>query len=296
MAISGVRNTAAKGLHRMLVRDSRLQERDRSAQFRGRTRRKRTAPSGSRTRVAGVKSRCPRPLDDRGNCFYRNDLHLSCARAKGRFDTSSDTRLTPDSGVSLTPGNTGVTVATNHTKEPGNGKLTLPADSPLSVHYPTNRFYRKVAGKRVYLCSLADGWQAALNRWNSWKDDLLAGRPPRDKTGALTLRELVSQTLQGWLGARQRSQYGPADQGLFKWSFAAGVLQNMPRYGQESRKPAARVLRLTKAERPAKMFTADEIRRLIGAAPTATPQAMVLLGVNAACSPRQAGPRADRSG
>ena len=36
-----------------------------------------TAPSGNRTRVAGVKSRCPRPLDDRGNCLPQQHLQQS---------------------------------------------------------------------------------------------------------------------------------------------------------------------------------------------------------------------------
>lgn len=215
-----------------------------------------------------------------------------------------------------------------------NGKPGKPFSGyPLYAH-ASGRWAKKVRGKTLFFGPWDDP-EGALRNWNAWKDDLLVGRTPRDKTGALALRDLVNQYLnskrrmvangemvertwydyhgacgrliryfgkerrvdditaadfgqfkaslyKGGLGHVSVANEVRRTRGLFKWGYDAGLFQNMPRYGQEFKKPSARVLRLDKADRPTKLFTADEIRRMIDAAGTVTLQTMVYLGVNAA--------------
>ena len=46
-------------------------------------------------------------------------------------------------------------------------------DFPLSPHLPSDRWYKTVRGKRVYLGALAD-WQGALARWEAERDTTCA--------------------------------------------------------------------------------------------------------------------------
>lgn len=84
-------------------------------------------------------------------------------------------------------------------------------------------------------------------------------------------------------------QFGPVRQGnevqkiktVFKWGFDNDVIAAVPRYGSEFRKPGKDELRRHQAEQGPRLFTAEEVRRLIDAA---NPQlkAMIHLGANAA--------------
>ena len=69
-------------------------------------------------------------------------------------------------------------------------------DFPLFPH-ATGRWCKKIKGKFVYFGKVADdpNGETALNKWLDEKDDLLAGRRPRKKTGALTVRELLNKFL-----------------------------------------------------------------------------------------------------
>lgn len=66
---------------------------------------------------------------------------------------------------------------------------------PLTPH-PTGRWCKKVRGRLWYFGAIADGWQAALNRYKTEIDDIQAGRKPgsRNKTG-LRLRQLCNRWL-----------------------------------------------------------------------------------------------------
>jgi integrase len=67
---------------------------------------------------------------------------------------------------------------------------------------------------------------------------------------------------------------------VFKHALDAGLIDRPVRFGPGLTRPSAKVLRLHRAKQGAKLFTADEVRRLIAAA--AQPlKAMLLLGVNA---------------
>jgi integrase len=66
---------------------------------------------------------------------------------------------------------------------------------------------------------------------------------------------------------------------VFKYAYDAGLLDRPLRYGPDFGRPSKRVLRINKAEQGPRLFTAGEIRAMIGAA--AVPlRAMILLATN----------------
>ena len=69
-------------------------------------------------------------------------------------------------------------------------------DFPLFPH-ATGRWAKKVRGRLVYFGKVSTDpkGQAALAKWLEQRDDLLAGRTPRPKTGAVTVADLCNQFL-----------------------------------------------------------------------------------------------------
>jgi len=69
-------------------------------------------------------------------------------------------------------------------------------DFPLWPH-PSGRWCKKIRGRFHYFGSVQNDLQgqAALERWLDQKDDLLAGRKPREKGDGLTVRELANAFL-----------------------------------------------------------------------------------------------------
>jgi integrase len=81
---------------------------------------------------------------------------------------------------------------------------------------------------------------------------------------------------------------------VFKYGYAAGLIENEVRYGDQFKKPSASVLRRERAKRGEKMLEAAELRTLIDSASVPL-KAFVLLGINAgfgnhdvACLPKSA--------
>ena len=66
-------------------------------------------------------------------------------------------------------------------------------DFPLFAHL-NGQWAKKVRGKLHYFGPWSDP-NAALDEWVRQKDDLLAGRTPRPKTGQLTVKELADRFL-----------------------------------------------------------------------------------------------------
>jgi integrase len=66
---------------------------------------------------------------------------------------------------------------------------------------------------------------------------------------------------------------------LFKHGVDTGLLDRPVRFGPGFKRPSKKVLRLNRAEQGPKLFTADDIRRLVGAAGVQL-KAMLLLGIN----------------
>ncbi len=89
------------------------------------------------------------------------------------------------------------------------------------------------------------------------------------------------------LRAKLAKKWGPVTLGnvvqrirvALKFAYDDGMIDRPVRYGQAFKRPARKVVRLDRARKGPKLFTPDEIRRLIEAAP---PQlaAMVHLGIN----------------
>jgi integrase len=67
---------------------------------------------------------------------------------------------------------------------------------------------------------------------------------------------------------------------VFKFASDNGLIGRPVRYGQAFKRPSRKVIRIDRGRKGPKLFTADEIRRLIDAAGTAM-RAMILLGIDA---------------
>src|SRR5687768_7405948 len=67
-------------------------------------------------------------------------------------------------------------------------------DFPLFPH-KTGRWAKKVRGRFCYFGKVADDpkGEQALEAWLRDRDDLLAGRVPRNREGLLTVRDMVNQ-------------------------------------------------------------------------------------------------------
>ncbi len=65
----------------------------------------------------------------------------------------------------------------------------------------------------------------------------------------------------------------------FKYAYEAGLLDRPVRFGPGFKRPSKKVLRLHRARQGAKLFTAEEVRSLLGAAGVQV-RAMILLGIN----------------
>ena len=75
------------------------------------------------------------------------------------------------------------------TKSSGSGKVSKPnPDFPLWPH-PSGRWCKKIRGRAHYFGKIADDpkGEAAMERWLEDKDDLLAGRTPRQKKEGVTV-------------------------------------------------------------------------------------------------------------
>jgi integrase len=66
---------------------------------------------------------------------------------------------------------------------------------------------------------------------------------------------------------------------VFKFAWDNGLIDRPVRYGQGFKRPSRKVVRIDRAKRGPKLFTADEIRRLLAAA-SVSMRAMILLGIN----------------
>lgn len=204
-------------------------------------------------------------------------------------------------------------------------------DFPLFPH-ATKRWAKKIRGKLHYFGSWADGWEAALNKFQEERDDLYAGRKPRVQGEGATIKELVdrflawkkqqvetgeleAETLQDYtracnqvakvfddwrlvsdlasddfekLRAKLAKTRGPRALGnrivsirsLFKYAYDAGLIPAPVRYGHAFAKPGRALVRKERAKNGPRMFTADEIRRIMEASGTEL-RAMILLGINA---------------
>jgi integrase len=180
----------------------------------------------------------------------------------------------------------------------------------------------------------------ALRRYLDQRDDLHAGRKPREEPTGLTTKELANKFLaakaalrdSGELTARSWQDYkdsaelairhfgaarlvddlSPEDfaslrlkmtkkwsattvgnviqriRVIFKFADDEGLLTHRVRYGQSFKRPSRKVIRLDRARKGLKLFSSEEVRRLIGEASVHL-RAMILLGINAGFGPADCG-------
>jgi integrase len=89
------------------------------------------------------------------------------------------------------------------------------------------------------------------------------------------------------LRSKMAKKWGPVTLGnviqrirvVFKFAWDNGLIDRPVRYGQAFKRPSRKVVRIDRARKGPKLFTADEIRRLLAAAGKSL-RAMILLGIN----------------
>jgi integrase len=90
------------------------------------------------------------------------------------------------------------------------------------------------------------------------------------------------------LRTKMAKKWGPVTLGnviqrmrvVFKFAWDNGLIDRPVRYGQNFKRPSRKVVRIDRAKKGPKLFTADEIKRLLAAAGQQM-RAMILLGINA---------------
>jgi integrase len=133
---------------------------------------------------------------------------------------------------------------------------------------------------------LRDGGELSQHTWNAYADvcDELLGMFGQDRL----LTDLLPEDFQK-LRARWSERWGPVRLGneinrarvVFNYAHKNRLIAAPIVYGEGFKRPARKVLRLNRAAKGARMFEADELRRMIENArqPLTT---MLLLGINAA--------------
>jgi integrase len=213
-------------------------------------------------------------------------------------------------------------------------KLDKPAkpreDFPLFPH-ANGTWAKKIRGKLHYFGPWADP-DGAIEKYNKDKDDLHAGRKPRDRVsagvtvedvcdafmahkeglvdaGELSIRTLAKYLEVGEVIIRQlgktrlasdlrsddfaairntmAKKWGPLRVGdfiqhirsVFKYAYESEMIDRPVRFGPGFERPSQQVIRRHKATQGKKLFTAEELARLVAAAGVQM-KAIILLGVN----------------
>jgi len=147
----------------------------------------------------------------------------------------------------------------------------------ITVKELANQFLNAKAASR-------DAGELTPRSWQDYKDacDLLVkqfgkGRLLAD-LGPDDFAELRKKMARGW---------GPGTLGnviqrmrvAFKFAFDNGLIDRPVCYGQNFKRPSKKTLRIDKAKKGAKLFTAEEVRKLLDLAGVQM-KAMILLGIN----------------
>jgi integrase len=133
--------------------------------------------------------------------------------------------------------------------------------------------------------ALLEAGELSPRTWAEYKEttDLLVRQFGKgrlvDDLGPDDFAALRARTAKRWGPTRLRN-FIQRVRSVFKFA-ADNVLVSRPvRYGQGFVRPSQKTLRLQRAERGPRLFAAEEVRRLVGAAGTPL-KAMLLLGINA---------------
>jgi integrase len=90
--------------------------------------------------------------------------------------------------------------------------------------------------------------------------------------------KLMRAMAKTW-GPTRRANTVQRIRSVFKYGVDAGLLERLPRYGANFKKPAKAVLRKLRAKKGQRMFEADELQSILESAPMPL-KAMILLGAN----------------
>jgi integrase len=132
--------------------------------------------------------------------------------------------------------------------------------------------------------ALRDGGELSPRTWDEYKEvcDLIVAAFGKsrlvDDLGSDDFAALRKKLAKRW-GPMRLGNVIQRIRSVFKHALDAGLIDRPVRFGPGFQRPSAKVLRLQRAKQGAKLFTAEEVRRLIDAAP-AQLRTMVLLGVN----------------
>jgi integrase len=158
------------------------------------------------------------------------------------------------------------------------GRTPRPADpEAVTVKEVVNAFLN-------HKKALLDSGELSPRSWDDYKatTDILIGRFGKGRLAA-DLRPEDFATLRKYLA----KSVGPVRLGntiqrvrsVFKYAYDAELIDRPVRFGPGFKRPSKKVLRLHRAEAGRKLFTAEEVRRLIDAAGPAM-RAMLLLAIN----------------
>ncbi len=91
----------------------------------------------------------------------------------------------------------------------------------------------------------------------------------------------LTRTMAKQWGLTRRGNITQQIKSVFNYGVAAGLVERLPRYGANFKRPAKAAMRKQRAAKGQRMFEADELRRILDAA-TMPMKAMILLGANCA--------------
>jgi integrase len=130
-----------------------------------------------------------------------------------------------------------------------------------------------------------DAGELSIRTWNGYKAavDLVVSEFGKSRVVADLLPDDFAA-----LWKKMSKRWGPHMLGntiqaircMFKHAYEAGLIDRPMRYGPGFKRPSKKTFRVHRAKKGPKLFTADEVRRMIDAAGVQL-KAMVLLGINA---------------
>jgi integrase len=158
------------------------------------------------------------------------------------------------------------------------GRMPRPDPEGATVKDVANDFLN---AKRA----LVDGGELSPRTWADYKQvcDLVVAHVGKARlagdVGPDDFAALRNKVAKRWGPHRLGSKLIAYTRCLFKHALDAGLVARPVRFGPGFKRPSKKVLRLRRAGQGPKLFTADEVRRLLGAAGVPL-KAMILLGIN----------------
>jgi integrase len=129
-----------------------------------------------------------------------------------------------------------------------------------------------------------DAGELKQRTWNTYKEttDFMIGefgkRRLVEDIGPSDFASMRRKMAKRW-GLHRLANHIQYTRSVFKFGVEEGLIVKAVRYGTGFKKPSKKNFRIEKSKQELKLFTADEIRRMLAAA-TPSMKAMILLGVN----------------